>query len=85
MKEEHKQLCLAVLDILKTTNPQDYSYFPTPAIDTLEDEKSKSKYRELVSDPRDLGMIRFIGLHVLIPILSLRILYFDPLAAKIDL
>ena len=60
MKEEHKQLCLAVLDILKNT--ADYTYFPTPVIDSLEDEKLKAKYRELVSHPRDLGMIRFTGL-----------------------
>jgi hypothetical protein len=61
MKEEHKLLCLEVLNTLERLNPNDYVFFPVPAIDTLDDDNSntsKSKYKELVKEPRDLGMIR---------------------------
>jgi hypothetical protein len=63
MKEEHKRLCLEVLDTLNRLNPNDYVFFPVPAIDTLDDDNSnvsKSKYRELIKEPRDLGMIRLL-------------------------
>ena len=63
MKEEHKRLCLDVLDTLNRLNPNDYVFFPVPAIDTLLDNNSntsKSKYRELIKEPRDLGMIRLV-------------------------
>ena len=63
MKEEHKRLCLEVLDRLNRLNPNDYVFFPVPAIDTLDDDNSnvsKSKYRELIKEPRDLGMIRLL-------------------------
>ena len=72
MKEEHKLLCLEVLNTLDRLNPNDYVFFPVPAIDTLDDDNSntsKSKYRELVKEPRDLGMIRLPHAfkHLLIP------------------
>ena len=64
MKEEHRQLCLGVLDTLQRLNPEDYKFFPVPALDTLDDDNSnisKSKYRELVKEPRDLGLIRSVS------------------------
>ena len=61
MKVEHKHLCLAVLDTLKRLNPADDAYFAGPAIVTLDDDNSnasQSKYRELIQNPTDLGLIR---------------------------
>ena len=52
---------MEVLDTLARLNPNDYVFFPVPAIETLDDDNSnlsQSKYRELVKEPRDLGMIR---------------------------
>ena len=64
MKVEHKHLCLAVLDTLKRLNPADDAYFAGPAIVTLDDDNSnasQSKYRELIQNPTDLGLIRLFN------------------------
>jgi hypothetical protein len=57
MKEEHRNLCLGVLETVKKTNPDDYSYFPLPAESQLGDKALERQYREKIKEPRDLGMI----------------------------
>lgn len=67
MKEDHRHLCLAVLDTLQRLNPEDYKFFPSPAIDSLDDDNSnisKSKYRELITNPKDLGLIRLSAVSI---------------------
>jgi hypothetical protein len=59
MKEDHKNLCIQVLDTL--IEYPDMAFFNGPAVDALEDgdsNVSKSKYREIVTEPRDMKMIR---------------------------
>jgi hypothetical protein len=58
MKEEHKNLCLGVLSTLEKTILDDYSYFTFPAESSLGGDKTLLRqYREIIKEPRDLGMI----------------------------
>lgn len=57
MSNEHEQICLSVLDKLKSDKVS-YSYFQSPAIDSITDVVDKRKYQELIHEPRDLELIR---------------------------
>lgn len=56
LPDEHKAACSGILDYL-AKDPQKFQFFEKPAINGLGEEEA-IEYRNLISEPRDLTMIR---------------------------
>lgn len=56
MKIEHVTLCESVLNSLKSS--VGHGLFAGPAVDSLETESLRATYQQMITEPRDFGLIR---------------------------